>query len=185
MTTALASSTTALASLFRFKAWSNQELFGSLQKAESTLTAETLQKAIRTLNHIYVVDGIFRGHLENRPHGYKTTNTDPLPSLDELQLNVADLDTWYVNYSQSVSAQASTQALSDSIQFQFTDGDQGRMSREEILLHVITHGANHRGQVGQMIKDANLTPPRDLYTRFLHSTEPARRSVQCGQRDLR
>ena len=52
-----------------------------------------------------------------------------------------------------------------------------RMSREEILLHVITHGGYHRGNVGQVLKSISFAPPRDLYTRFLHQSEPARRSA--------
>ena len=50
------------------------------------------------------------------------------------------------------------------------------MSREEILALVITHGAYHRGEVGRLMKSAALTPPRDLFTRFLHQSEPSRRA---------
>ena len=49
------------------------------------------------------------------------------------------------------------------------------MSREEMLLHVIAHGAYHRGNVGQVLKSISMVPPRDLYTKFLHQSEPARR----------
>jgi uncharacterized damage-inducible protein DinB len=51
------------------------------------------------------------------------------------------------------------------------------MTREEMLLHVITHGAYHRGNVGQVLKSISVVPPRDLYTKFLHVTEPSRRQV--------
>ena len=49
------------------------------------------------------------------------------------------------------------------------------MSREEILMHVITHGAYHRGNVGQVLKNISVTPPRDILTKFLHTSEPGRR----------
>jgi len=64
---------------------------------------------------------------------------------------------------------------STTLQSLFTDGDSGRMSREEILLHVVTHGGCHRGHVGQVLKPISVAPPRDLYTKFLHQSEPARR----------
>jgi uncharacterized damage-inducible protein DinB len=51
------------------------------------------------------------------------------------------------------------------------------MSREEILLHVITHGGYHRGNVGQVLKSISMAPPRDLYTKFLHRSEPQRRAA--------
>jgi len=40
---------------------------------------------------------------------------------------------------------------------------------------VLTHGGYHRGNVGQVLKSLSIAPPRDLYTRFLHQSEPARR----------
>ncbi|WP_423234932.1 DinB family protein [Amphibiibacter pelophylacis] len=61
--------------------------------------------------------------------------------------------------------------------FTFTDGERGSMTREEMLLHIITHGSYHRGNVGQMLKSIGMNPPRDLYTRFLHAVEPQRRDA--------
>ena len=51
------------------------------------------------------------------------------------------------------------------------------MSREEVLFHVLTHGGYHRGNVGQVLKSVSVAPPRDLYTRFLHQSEPVRREA--------
>jgi uncharacterized damage-inducible protein DinB len=83
-------------------------------------------------------------------------------------------DTWYVNYV----AKLAEPALSEVLAFTFTDGDTGRMSREEILLHVVTHGGYHRGNVGQVLKSISIAPPRDLYTKFLHISEPERRVAE-------
>jgi uncharacterized damage-inducible protein DinB len=49
------------------------------------------------------------------------------------------------------------------------------MSREEMLLHVVTHGGYHRGNVGEVLKSIAIDPPRDLYTKYLHLSEPDRR----------
>ena len=51
------------------------------------------------------------------------------------------------------------------------------MSREEILLHVLGHGGDRRGNVGQVLKSFSVAPPRDLYTSFLHRNEPLRSSA--------
>ena len=88
-------------------------------------------------------------------------------------LDVEATDAWYVNYVATLPASACVETLD----FAFTDGDRGRMSREEILLHVVTHGGYHRGNVGQVLKSISVSPPRDLYTKFLHQSEPARRSA--------
>ena len=59
-------------------------------------------------------------------------------------------------------------ALREVIEFTFTDGDAGRMSREEMLLHVVSHGAYHRGNIGQVLRRSRL-PRRATCTRkFLH-----------------
>jgi len=65
--------------------------------------------------------------------------------------------------------------LEESITFRFTDGDAGTMTRQEVFLQFITHGAYHRGNVGQMLELLSVAPPRDLYTKFLRLSEPARR----------
>jgi len=161
-----------LKSLFGYKSWANSELFSLL----ATLPAEhseQLHTCIRTLNHIYVVDRIFRAHLCDEQRPFDATNTKATPPLEQLRADVEATDTWYRNYVSSLSGSA----LSEGLAFTFTDGDRGRMSREEILLHVLTHGAYHRGNVGQVLKSLSVAPPRDLYTKFLHQSEPSRREA--------
>ncbi len=158
-------------SLFAQKSWADNELFNLLSTVASAQDAAATHTAIRTLNHIHVVDRIFRAHLLGEEHGYTATNTEATPELGELQFSVAETDAWFEQYASAVSAAQ----LSDSISFRFTDGDAGTMTREEMLLHVITHGAYHRGNVGQVLKSIALAPPRDLYTRFLHASQPTRR----------
>jgi uncharacterized damage-inducible protein DinB len=159
-----------LKTLFDYKAWANVELFDVF----STVTSETdLHAAIRTMNHIYVVDRIFRAHLLGEAHGYETTNTKATPTLASLRAAVLETDSWYQQYVGSLDEEA----LAGKLQFKFTDGDMGLMSREEMLMHVITHGGYHRGNVGQVLKNISVSPPRDILTKFLHVSEPQRRLV--------
>lgn len=161
-----------LRSLFGYKAWANSELFALLGKLPAS-NAEQLTTCLRTLNHIHVVDRIFRAHLSGEPRPFNATNTPETPSLMELQESVRSTDAWYVAYVSSLEEHL----LSQTVSFTFTDGDTGSMSREEILLHVITHGGYHRGNVGQVMKSISVAPPRDLYTKFLHVSEPNRRAT--------
>lgn len=161
-----------LNSLFGYKAWANSELFAVLATLPAE-QAEALHACIRTLNHIYVVDRIFRAHLSGGPRPFDATNTKTTPSLAQLRSDVEATDAWYQHYAATLTASR----LSEVVDFTFTDGDRGRMSREEILLHVLTHGGYHRGNVGQVLKSISVAPPRDLYTKFLHLSEPARRTA--------
>lgn len=165
------STSTLLISLFEQKAAIDREFLASL--ADAPLSPENRHSAIRTLNHIHTVDRIFAAHLGGEPHGLKATNTEATPTLPDLRASFEQLDGWYVNYVRGLAPEQ----FEDVVSFRFTDGDTGRMSREEILAHVIHHGSHHRGNVGMLMKQADQPPPRDLFTRYLHQNEPERRSA--------
>jgi uncharacterized damage-inducible protein DinB len=167
-------SLTTLKSLFGYKSWANTELFALLADLPAE-HAEPLHSCIRTLNHIYVVDSLFKAHLSGAPRPFDATNTKATPTLEQLRADVAATDAWYLEHVGRMSESALSEVL--DFTFTFTDGDRGRMTREEILLHVITHGGYHRGNVGQVLKSISVSPPRDLYTKFLHQSEPARRQA--------
>jgi uncharacterized damage-inducible protein DinB len=153
----------SLRSLFAHKAWANAELFAVLASLAER-QSESLHACLRTLSHAYIVDRIFRAHLagESRPFG--ATNSEEVPDLEVLGNAVAELDNWYQGYVDQVSPEV----LSEIVEFTFTSGSPGRMSREEILLHVITHSVYHRGSIAQVLKSISVVPPDDPYTVFLH-----------------
>ncbi|KQY85298.1 DinB family protein [Pelomonas sp. Root1444] len=162
---------TLMTSLFEQKAAIDREFFAAL--AGAPLSAENRHIAIRTLNHIHTVDRIFAAHLRGEPHGFTASNTQATPTLEELRDSVAQVDGWYVDHVRSLRPDQ----FEDVLSFRFTDGDAGRMSREEILAHVIHHGSHHRGNVGMLMKQVDQPPPRDLFTRYLHQQDPSRREA--------
>ena len=161
-----------LTALFRFKSWADAELLQALGTIDAASHAAEHKAAVRTVNHLHVVDQIFRGHLQGVPHGFAATNTPHTPTHAELEQSVGTVDDWYVRYVESLGESQ----LAEEVRFTFTDGDAGCMTREEILMHVLTHGGYHRGAVGQVLRSVGIAPPRELYTRFLHATEPQRRA---------
>ena len=165
------SSSTLLISLYEQKAAIDREFFAAL--ADAPLSPDNRHVAIRTLNHIHTVDRIFAAHLRGEAHGFTASNTVDTPALDELRASVEHVDGWYVDYVRALRPEQFEEVLS----FRFTDGDAGRMSREEILAHVIHHGSHHRGNVGMLMKQIDVAPPRDLFTRYLHQAEPERREA--------
>jgi uncharacterized damage-inducible protein DinB len=156
-----------LKSLFEFKRWANRELFDLL----GTLPEDSLAPMLRTLGHIYTTDRIFVAHLKGEPHSFTSAHMLTLPALADLRKGQEETDEWYLQHVSTLKPEA----LHERIHFRFTDGDTGAMSRNEILLHIVTHGCYHRGNVGQMLRERGLPPPRELYTRFLHAAEPSRR----------
>jgi uncharacterized damage-inducible protein DinB len=160
-----------LTSLLQYKAWANQELLTDLQRLDSVTQQAELHAALRILNHIHVVECIFAANLQGISHHYNATNTTETPTLEALHQAVVETDCWYLDYAAGLSAEQ----LAERLNFNFVDGDTGCMSREEMLAHIVTHGGYHRGAVGRIMAQLQLAPPRDIYTRFLHQTEPKRR----------
>src|ERR1700722_1939563 len=122
-----------IANLFKYKAWANDEILTTMKLLEEKAHPEERHTAIRILNHTYVVDRIFAGNLQRLEHGYTATNTTDTPTLEQLELAVKKSDQWYLEYVSMLEPGA----LSESIDFTFTDGALGRMSREEMLAHLV------------------------------------------------
>ncbi|MCU1717801.1 DinB family protein [Pseudomonas sp. 5P_3.1_Bac2] len=162
--------------MLQYKAWANDELFAQVAKLEPHKHAAELHAALRILNHIYVVERIFVAHLQGLSHGYSATNTEQTPTLEGLYAEVQTTDRWYLDYVATLSAEQ----LAERLSFQFVDADNASMSREEILVHLITHGGYHRGAVGRILAQVNVAPPRDIYTRFLHEQQPQRRQPKAN-----
>jgi uncharacterized damage-inducible protein DinB len=160
-----------LTSLFKYKAWANDGLFTLIRTVDEIKHSSERHICIRLLNHIYTVDQIFAAHLQREKHAFTATNTTETPTLEALTNAVTTCDQWYIDFVDSLNAAA----LAESIEFTFTDDTAARMSREEMLMHVITHGGYHRGAVGRVLAQIQIAPPRDLFTGFLHMTEPERR----------
>ena len=151
--------------LFRYKAWANDELLTALARlgAEAPIT----KLALKALSHTYVVDRIFAAHLQGRDHEYTAANLSELPTLERLSADIRASDREYVGYVTTLDRHQ----LAERIDFTFTDGAPGCMSREEMLMHVITHGVGHRGQVSALMLLNSVTPASDGFTTYLHKAE--------------
>lgn len=162
-----------LISLFEHKAWIDPLFFDQLDKVDAAAHGQAHHQALRILNHIHTVDRIWAGHLSGEPHGLTGTNTEDTPTPAALRAAFERLDAWYLAQVRGLS----DEQLDEAVSFRFTDGDAGRMTRAEMLAHVALHGSNHRGAVGAWLRQADVPPPRDLLTRFLHLHEPERRAA--------
>jgi len=163
----------SMKSKFRYKAWANAEILDSIAKVDPSQHPEQWTLAVRLMNHTCVVDRIFAAHLSGETHEFQGTNTPETPTLNQLRDRISASDEWYQRYVSQVSSGELVQPIS----FTFTDGDRGSMTREEMLFHVLVHGAYHRGNVGMALTACGIDRPKDTFTRFLHLSEPGRRSA--------
>jgi uncharacterized damage-inducible protein DinB len=156
-------------SLFQFKAWADDELLTAL--AAPGVPSSVTGLAIKALSHTYVVDQIFAAHLRGKSHGYTSANLSDMPKLAALSAAIRSSDQEYIGYVATLDRRQ----MAEQIDFTFTDGKPGRMSREEMLMHVITHGVGHRGQVSALMLLNSLTPANDGFTAYLHAADASAR----------
>jgi uncharacterized damage-inducible protein DinB len=160
--------------LFRYKAWANNELLTALAKLGDASPVTAL--AIKALSHSYVVDRIFLAHMKRQAHAYTSANLSEMPSLEDLSADIRASDAEYETYLAALTREQ----LAERIAFAFTDGAAGSMSREEMLLHVITHGVGHRGQVSAVMLMNAITPVKDGFTTYLHKAEALTRRPRAA-----
>ncbi len=153
--------------LTRYKAWADEITFPSLLalpvgevRKERPTNFGTM---LKTLNHVFVVDDIFRHHLTGEAHGYTARNTDDTPSLEDLFSAQIAMNAWYVD----LAAGLPEQDFCETVTFKFVDGTEGSMTREEILSHVVNHATYHRGFVNDMMYQIPAQPPANDLPVFL------------------
>jgi uncharacterized damage-inducible protein DinB len=160
-----------LRTLYKYHAWANHDLLGKLALLDVKTQAAEIDAALRLIDHYHVVAEIFAAHLSGAAHQYTSSNAAETPTLTELHAAVAATDRWYQEYLQNVASSE----LAQPFAFTFTDGDQGCMTRQEMLLHVALHSAIHRGEVCRILSQLSITPPWDTFAVYLHQMEPSRR----------
>ena len=157
------STLSTLRMLTRYTAWADARLFAALAALPEGTPAAQAPKGkgggfgsmIYTLNHSYVVDLIWRAHMEGTKHGFTSRNTETMPTLAELTAAQARMDAWFIGYADNLS-----EAVADEmIHFNFVDGGPGNMTRGDMLLHVINHKTYHRGFVSEMIFQLPVKAP--------------------------
>ena len=153
-----ASAISTLKMLVRYKRWANGLTFKNvleLPEGEALRQRPTrFGSMVHTLNHVYVVDDIFRHHLQGKKHGYTARNTEHTPTVSALWEAVQEMDLWYSDLVDTWS----NDDLAKVVHFEFVGGGQGAMTREQIVLHVVNHGTYHRGFVGDMMYQVPFMP---------------------------
>lgn len=162
----------SLKEVLAYHAWANAELLDKLEELKRVASTDHFSAALRIASHSHVVARIFASHLTGARHDFAADNVDPLPSLEKLREDMTTMDGWYARYVDAISETE----LAEQIAFTFTDGDRGRMSRYEMLMHVILHAGYHRGEIGQLLRRWNVSPPWDTFAVHLHHSDPARRN---------
>lgn len=158
-----------LKQMFDYKTWADKRTLRTVESIDKHAFPDAYAFVHQQINHIVIVEELFRRRIEGYPEPHTSTNTDVLPSFDELKARLLASGEWYINYV-SNSPDAERQ-----ITFVFADGLRGCMTVQEILFHILNHGSCHRGNIAHALDLASVAHPVDGYGIYIHEKEPSRR----------
>ena len=163
--------------LSRHILWSDEVMYRSLsQLPHEELVRERpslFRNMLHTMNHIVVINHIWQHHLLGQKHSYVARNTPEHPPLDALREQHLALDRWYVDWFEAQSEAA----LQTPVDFELIGGQNGRMTRLQILQHMAMHTHYHRGYVADMFYqiEGQRPPTMDLPVFYREHPSPGGR----------
>ena len=139
--------------LFDYDDWANRE-------ALSVLLAQPYSphKAVRLMAHVVAVEFVWLARLKREPD----PAVWPEWGLQEVARQRETLPAAMAGYFESLGANG----LQSTIDYNNTRGQRFTNTVADILMHVITHSAYHRGQIAMVMRDAGITP---AYTDFIQA----------------
>jgi uncharacterized damage-inducible protein DinB len=149
----------AVVGLVDYKRWADELTFAAvarLPEGEAGKQRPTLfGSIIGTLNHSYVVDLIWRAHLEGREHGFSSRRMIVHEDVETLRRAQAECNDWLRDWCRGQS----DGTLNEVVGFRFLSGEEGRMSRGAIVMHIVNHATYHRGYVDDLFYQIPAEPP--------------------------
>ncbi|WP_027906839.1 DinB family protein [Pseudomonas taiwanensis] len=153
-----------LVELFEYKSWSEGKIFDCLLTADIHNHPAELKEGLYYLAHINIVDKIFISRLTGTSTEFTSTVTDEEQDIGELEQDFRNTNKWLLDYVKNITAHE----LQERISFTFMDGDDGNMTREQILTHLITHGLLHKSQVAGIFPKDFLKGWKSNFTSYLN-----------------
>ncbi len=132
--------------LFKYNDWANKETLHSLQQS-SRLPAPSLKR----MAHILAAEHVWFQRLRNEPI---LVPVWPDWQIDEIAVEIDQMREGWESYLGAVSEQD----LSGTIKYANTKGEKFESRRNDVLQHVIAHGAYHRGQIASDLRASGEKP---------------------------
>jgi uncharacterized damage-inducible protein DinB len=135
--------------LFNYDEWANREILTVLKKSGT-------DRSRKLLAHILSAERLWLERIQQKPQSIAVW---PDPSLERCEKEFDDLAAAWKRYLQSEAD------LERTVTYKNSKGEPWSSREEDILLHVITHSAYHRGQIAADLRAAGIQP---AYTDFIH-----------------
>ena len=145
----------------RFNAWANERLYsvaGDLSDEDYFGEKGAFFGSIhRTLNHILLVDILWRARLEGwKPEGIRSLDQVLHDAFEDLRAQRRIEDAALISYCESLGAESG----GEEVAFTTLSG-KGDMTltRDQILVTLFNHQTHHRGQIHCLLTQVGVVPP--------------------------
>lgn len=162
---------------YQYKCWADKRTLTAVAQVNQTKWADAYGFMCQQLNHMVIVEELFKSRLLQQSPPHNSTNTHTVPDLPLLERRLLESGAWYQGY---IMERAHTGV---NINFVFADGQPGSMTVSEILFHVVNHGSYHRGNIARALDQSGVPHLVDGYGVFIHQQEPARRQWSISSSD--
>jgi uncharacterized damage-inducible protein DinB len=142
-----------LRKLFEYDAWANGEELASLREA-----APPPERALAVLAHVAGAGEVWLSRLRQEP---ETAVAWPDLGRDALEGRLKEVALRWRAYLGGLSAGD----LARPMAYRNTKGEAFSYPLGDVLLHLVLHGAYHRGQVALLLRSAGTQPPLTDYTK--------------------
>jgi len=140
--------------LLAYDDWANREVLCALRNA-----ANPPARSLKLIAHVLSAEGLWLARINQEKAS--------LPVWPELTLAQCEAEANKLGISwRSYLEGCKESGLSRQINYVNSKGESWTSQIDDILLHVITHSAYHRGQIASNMRAAGLTP---AYTDFIHA----------------
>lgn len=140
--------------LFAYDDWANREVLAALRSAPNLPP-----RSLKLIAHILSAEGLWLTRLKRQKPA--------LPVWPELSLTQCEAEADPLDISwRSYLEECKEAGLLHQISYVNSKGESWSSRVDDVLLHVITHSAYHRGQIASDMRAAGLTP---AYTDFIHA----------------
>lgn len=132
--------------LFKYNDWANRETLASM-RASTRLPAPTLKR----MAHMLAAEHVWFQRLRNEP---VLVPVWPAWSLDEIDIQIDQMREGWESYLASLGELD----LALPIKYANSSGKAFESRRDDVLQHVVAHGAYHRGQIASDLRAGGDTP---------------------------
>jgi uncharacterized damage-inducible protein DinB len=140
--------------MFAYDDWANRQCLSAMQAARLVSSA-----AVGRMAHILSVQKLWLERLRRESQSLPVWPTTSLPECLALADEMANL--W-----RSYLAPLQPSAFDEKVEYRNSKGEPWSSRVEDVLIHVLTHSAYHRGQVALEMRAAGMEP---AYTDFIHA----------------